>query len=138
MRTRGRIYAGIGVILLALGFLMYNGLHSFTQYYLTVGEFTAQERSLVGKPVKVSGRLMPKTVHYNPSTTELYFSIHQGTHVLPVVYQGIRPDNFSSPYARAIVDGELLPSGRFRANKLMVTCPSRYVAANPPASAHQS
>jgi cytochrome c-type biogenesis protein CcmE len=44
---------------------------------------------------------------------------------IEVIYQGVKPDRLVDA-AQPIVRGRLQPDGRFLADELLLTCPSRY------------
>lgn len=125
MSKRVRFYAGGGLIVMALVYLMFNGIRNFASYYMTVAQFTANESVMVNKPARVSGMLVASSVSYNAGTGMLHFDIRDGQHVLPVEFHGVQPDSMTKG-AHAIVDGSLLAKGVFKANKVMVQCPSHY------------
>jgi cytochrome c-type biogenesis protein CcmE len=97
-------------------------------YYMTVNELKSQATTIQGQRVRVNGNVVAGTEDWKPEVNPptLKFSIqdeHGG--VLPVVFNGPRPDNFQRA-ASAIVEGELLPNGSFQAETLLLKCPSRY------------
>lgn len=128
--TRTRLTAGIAVVVLALAYLMWNGMRHFTEYYLTVSEFVKQEPAMVGVPARVNGQLVAGSVVYRPRQNLLRFDLRQGRDILPVIYRGTRPDVFSQD-VHAIVDGRLSPQHVFVARQVLVQCPSHYAPARP-------
>jgi cytochrome c-type biogenesis protein CcmE len=95
-------------------------------YYLTVNELNAKGSAMVGERVRVSGKVVDGSEVWTPKEMTLAFSItDESGKALPIVFYGPRPDNFQRA-AEAIVEGELLPSGAFQANTLLLKCPSRY------------
>lgn len=116
----------MGVILAAVAFLIVNAFGQGKQYYLTVDEALAQRSSLEGKPVRMSGPLDPATVSYDVSGSVLTFSVQgAGGERVSVVYRGVKPDNMDMA-TQAIVEGRFDGSGSFVANKVMLSCPSKY------------
>lgn len=95
-------------------------------YYLTVGELNTKGSEMVGERVRVSGAVVEGSELWQPKEMTLQFSItdEEGKQ-LPIVFYGPRPDNFQRA-AEAIVEGELLADGSFKANTLLLKCPSRY------------
>ncbi len=97
-------------------------------YYMKVNELKSQAATLQGQRVRVNGNVVAGTEKWkpevNPPTLKFSIQDEQGG-ILPVVFYGPRPDNFQRA-ASAIVEGELLPSGAFQAETLLLKCPSRY------------
>ncbi len=95
-------------------------------YYLTVSELNAQKATLVGERVRVSGAVVDGSEDWNAQDVTLRFAIHDDQNAqIPIVFYGPRPDNFQRA-AEAIVEGQLLPDGAFKADTLLLKCPSRY------------
>ena len=95
-------------------------------YYLTVTELNAQQATLVGERVRVSGAVVADSEDWNAQEVTLRFAIHDESGAqLPIVFYGPRPDNFQRA-AEAIVEGQLLADGSFKADTLLLKCPSRY------------
>ena len=56
----------------------------------------------------------------------LRFAIHdESNSQVPIVFYGPRPDNFARA-AEAIIEGQLQADGTFKADTLLLKCPSRY------------
>lgn len=112
----------IGIVVL----LIVQATMSTGAYYLTVNEVNAAGPSLVGQRVRLSGSVVDGSEDWNPQEITLRFAVagEDGSQ-LPIVFFGPRPDNFQRA-AEAIVEGELLADGSFRADTLLLKCPSRY------------
>jgi cytochrome c-type biogenesis protein CcmE len=112
----------IGLVIL----LIVQATVSTGAYYLTVGELNAKGSELVGERVRVSGAVVEGSEVWQAKEMTLQFSISgEDGKQLPIVFYGPRPDNFQRA-AEAIVEGELLADGSFKANTLLLKCPSRY------------
>ncbi len=95
-------------------------------YYLTVSEIHQQASTLYGQRVRVSGQVVDGSEDWDPQSVVLRFAIQdEDGSQLPIVFYGPRPDNFQRA-ASAIIEGELEPNGVFRADNLLLKCPSRY------------
>lgn len=95
-------------------------------YYLTVSELNAQHTTMMGERVRVSGAVVDGSEDWNAQEITLRFAIHdEDGQQLPIVFYGPRPDNFQRA-AEAIIEGELLADGSFKADTLLLKCPSRY------------
>jgi cytochrome c-type biogenesis protein CcmE len=116
-----------GFLLLAVVIaLIVQATMSTGAYYMTVDE-VRNSTGLVGERVRVSGAVVAGSEDWNPQEITLRFAIsdEKSTQELPIVFFGPRPDNFQRA-ASAIVEGELLPDGTFKAETLLLKCPSRY------------
>jgi cytochrome c-type biogenesis protein CcmE len=117
-----------GFLLLAIVIaLIVQATVSTGAYYLTVGEVRESGATLVGERVRVSGAVVAGSEDWNAQEITLRFAIsdEHSDQQLPIVFYGPRPDNFQRA-ASAIVEGELLSDGTFKAETLLLKCPSRY------------
>jgi cytochrome c-type biogenesis protein CcmE len=117
-----------GFLLLAVVIaLIVQATMSTGAYYMTVGEVRTGGSGLVGERVRVSGAVVEGSENWNPQEITLRFAIsdEKSSEQLPIVFYGPRPDNFQRA-ASAIVEGELLSDGTFKAETLLLKCPSRY------------
>ena len=84
--------------------------------------------------VRVAGRVSVEAVEYQTSPkAQLKFRVEDPTHPergsVPVVYNNLRPDMFSSG-RDVIIDGEV-SGGEIRAATLLTQCPSKYEPPSP-------
>ena len=128
MTRKVRLVSAVSIVVLGLGFLFWNGMQHFTEYYMTVPQFAAQQADLVGRSAQVEGTILGKSVQYNPASGRLAFSIAGGGKTVNVVYYGSRPDSFGGS-VQAIVNGKLGADGVFAAQQLLIKCPSHYAPA---------
>lgn len=126
-----RKYLFGGLLLLILIGLMAWATISTGAYYLTVDEVLAEGNAVTGQRIRVNGLVVDGSEEWNAQEITLKFAIYDenapdasGAH-LPVVFYGPRPDNFQRA-ASAIIEGEMLPDGVFKADTLLLKCPSRY------------
>lgn len=126
---RSKYIVGGLLLLTFVGFLIFQVYHATTTtgaYYLTVGELYERVPQIYGERVRVSGNVVEGSEDWNPQEVTLRFQItDESRHVLPIVFYGPRPDNFTRA-ASAIIEGELHPDGTFQAQTLLLKCPSRY------------
>lgn len=130
MKGRKRFVVGLAVVAGALGYLLYTAMGSSVSYYLSVGEAVARAATLGDRGVRVSGVVQANSIHWDPATLRLEFSLAEGGAQLPVRYQGVRPDLFEGG-RQVVVEGRFTPEGVFSANTLLVKCPSKYESAVP-------
>lgn len=117
-----------GLLLIAIVVaLIVQATMSTGAYYMTVDEVRAGSTTLVGERVRVNGAVVAGSEDWNAQEITLRFAIsdEHSNQQLPIVFYGPRPDNFQRA-ASAIVEGQLLPDGTFKAETLLLKCPSRY------------
>jgi cytochrome c-type biogenesis protein CcmE len=155
MSNRNKFLIGAFFIAAAVVYLIFSATKASAQYFLTVNELLARKSEFVGKNIRISGAVIGKTIHYNPQTLELRFTIahvpgdnkeveaegglakvlHEAVNDphrahLDVVYHGPRPDMLKDE-AQAIITGHLGDDGVFYADELLLKCPSHYEDAVP-------
>lgn len=150
-----KFLVGGGLILLAVAYLIYSSTRAAGQYFMTVQELQSHAAGLGGRTVRVSGAVVGGTIRYDARNLHLAFTIanvpgdmnevnREGglaavLHAavldpeaprLQVLYVGPEPD-LLRPEAQAIVTGRLEADGVFRADELLLQCPTRYQEALP-------
>jgi cytochrome c-type biogenesis protein CcmE len=154
---QGRVKFIIGglLILVAVIYLIYSSAMNTAEYFMTVNEIKAQENSLAGRNLRISGAVVGDSIQYDPLTMNLSFEI---AHVpgdnaaielggglaavlhkavvdpmrarLTIIYNGPKPDLLRDE-AQAIVTGHLGADGIFYADELLLKCPTKYQEAVP-------
>jgi cytochrome c-type biogenesis protein CcmE len=141
MRIRPRFFIGGGLIVLAIGYLIYSSIRTTSEYYLTVPEVAARQSELGGQAIRVAGRVKPGNIAWDPDSLTLKFEIVpipdvDAAAVKPVVASDPvsflvicagepKPDMFA-PGRDVIVEGKLGPDGAIAATQVMTSCPSKY------------
>jgi cytochrome c-type biogenesis protein CcmE len=141
MRIRPRFFIGGGLIVLAIGYLIYSSIRTTSEYYLTVPEVAARQSELGGQAIRVAGRVKPGNIAWDPDSLTLKFEIVpipdvDAAAVKPIVasdpvsFRVIcagepKPDMFA-PGRDVIVEGKLTPDGAIAASQVMTSCPSKY------------
>ncbi len=126
--TSKRVKFALGglLILVAVVYLVVSALGSTSVYYRTPSEVLAQHDQLVGKPVRVSGKLLVETIRWDAKNLLLDFEITDEAGArLPIHFEGVKPDNMTEA-AEVIAEGKLGPDGVLYAQSLLLKCPSRY------------
>ncbi len=120
-----------GLLLFCLMGMMAWATISTGAYHLTVEEVLAQEAHTVGQRIRVNGLVVDGSEDWNAQELTLRFAIYDedapdatGSQ-LKVLFKGPRPDNFQRA-ASAIIEGQMLDDGTFKADTLLLKCPSRY------------
>jgi cytochrome c-type biogenesis protein CcmE len=151
-RTPLKFIIGGLVIVAGIIYLMVSSLSASAQYFLTVDEVIAREQTgeLDGRNIRVSGAVLGDTINYDIDSLELSFTIAnvpadnqvlaeqgglaQALHAavidpdrsrLKILYNGPIPDLLQNE-AQAILTGEMLPSGEFLADEILLKCPTKY------------
>jgi cytochrome c-type biogenesis protein CcmE len=115
-----------GVLILAtIAFVMMASFQSNSVYYLTLSEFNTQRAGLVGQTVRINGPLDKASIQFDQENLILKFNLKDGDVVLPVVYKGVVPDTMGKGES-VVAEGRLDASGIFRADNILVKCPSKY------------
>ncbi len=143
MRIRPRFFIGVGLIAVAIGYLIFSAIRTTSEYYLTVTEVAARQSELGGQALRVAGRVKAGTINWNPDTLTLKFEIvpipdadAAAGAVKPVVASDPvsfrvvcagepKPDMFA-PGRDVIVEGRLGADGAIAATQVMTSCPSKY------------
>lgn len=114
------------IIIAAIAYLMFTSISSTGAYYMSVSELNQQVGTLEGKKVRVEGSIVPESEDWDAANLLLRFKMQDDTgQQIVVSFHGSRPSNFARA-TEAIVEGELTDSGVFRADNLLLKCPSRY------------
>jgi cytochrome c-type biogenesis protein CcmE len=141
MRIRPRFFIGVGLIVLAIGYLIFTSIRTTSEYYLTVAEVGARQAELGGQALRVAGRVKGGTIDWDPSTLTLKFAIVQIPDATAAPVQPVasteplsfrvvavgqpKPDMFA-PDRDVIVEGRLGADGAIAATQVMTSCPSKY------------
>ncbi len=153
----GRVKFIIGGILIVAAtiYLIISSTRANAQYFFTIDELKARGQSMVGQNVRISGAVIGDSINYDPQTLALSFTIAnvpadnkqleaQGglaavLHAavtdpsrtrLQVVYNGPKPDLLRDE-AQAIITGSIGGDNVFRADELLLKCPTKYEEAIP-------
>jgi cytochrome c-type biogenesis protein CcmE len=121
------------VVALSVGYLVYAAFPGNTLYFLTVGEFLAQNQYQDGRPVRVAGTLVEGSFQRPGNSTSAYFQLADknagpGGNHLSATYVGVLPDLFFNPQSEIIVQGSQGPDNVFQVETILVKCPSKYQA----------
>lgn len=125
-RRRRFLIASLAIVL-AMGYLMLNAFNSFGTYYLTLDEFRAQGPTIYGTEIRITGKIDGASISWDNRSRVMTFAITnaEGRDRMPVVYNGVVPDTFKA--GGDVVLGGKYDNGTFKATKLEVKCPSKYV-----------
>ena len=116
---------GGAIIAVVAGYLLYLTLDSSLSYYVTVSELVDKGPEVYDTDIRVAGKVADSPVEWVPDEIELSFTITEGGQMLPVVYNGAKPDGFTAG-ADIVVEGKYSPDNIFRASSIVLKCPSKY------------
>lgn len=123
-----RYTAGIALILLGAGYLLYSSMGSSMVYYYTVDEVLSGESDFSGRGVRVSGRVQEGSVSLSSDGKGLVFNAlsEKSGSLMKVSYNGMVPDLFKEG-SEVVVEGVWDSSKKeFAAAVLLAKCPSKY------------
>ena len=123
---RWKFGIGIGIILAVVAWQGISGFQGSKTYYVTVNELT--QAHAARRHVRVGGVVAPGSIERHAG--QLSFRLAQDAQSINVTYVGTDtlPDTFKDG-AQAIIDGDYLAIGQFRAEKIQAKCASKYQAA---------
>ena len=132
-RKQRRIWYTVGGVLI-VAFLAY-GATSFKSNLTPYVSFEEAQES--PRRVQVAGGLVPDSTTYFEAEESLRFGIiEEGGETMTVLYEGVKPGNFEE--ATQIVAIGSYSEGYFRADQLLVKCPSKYQGVEDDPSKHGS
>jgi cytochrome c-type biogenesis protein CcmE len=132
MTKRAKFLGGGVVIAVALAYLIYAGLTQSAVYFVTPSELLAAPSA--GKAYRLGGLVAPGSLHWDPQSLNLAFTLTDGTTTVPVRHKGTPPDLFAEGRG-AVVEGKWTPEGYFRAAMIMAKHSEEYRA---PSDAHEA
>ncbi|MYD93638.1 MAG: cytochrome c maturation protein CcmE [Chloroflexi bacterium] len=111
-------------LIAAVGFLVWTGTQGATVYYHTVGEVRGMGSEAYYRLIRVNGIVADGSIQSATDSNLISFDLQDDSGRLPVEYRGTPPDLFGysseDRYQEVIVEGQLEPSGAFRARSLIV------------------
>lgn len=111
-------------LIAAVGFLVWTGTQGATVYYHTVGEVRGMGSEAFYRLIRVNGIVADGSIQSATDSNLIRFDLQDDSGRLPVEYRGTPPDLFGysseDRYQEVIVEGQLEPSGAFRARSLIV------------------
>jgi cytochrome c-type biogenesis protein CcmE len=153
--SRVKFLIGGLLIVAAIIYLIVSSTQASAQYFLTIHELNAKGIEAMGRELRISGAVIGDTIQYDAQNLELRFQVAdipgdnneieaQGGLAkvlhdavvdpnrarIQVVYAGVKPDLLRDE-AQAIMTGHLGEDGVFRANELLLKCPTKYEDAVP-------
>lgn len=122
MTTKRKLLIGSAVIVLALGFVAYQGVRSSMVYYLTPTEFSSKPELRYNK-VRMAGKVVMGSVV--KAEGHVQFEITDGITPYKVSYTGQLPDLFAQG-REVLVEGRVDDAGVIQAAQVISTHPPEY------------
>ena len=125
LATRRQKLAAGGIVVVALGLLMWKGLTNALDYYLTANQAVAQRAKLGASDFRIQGTVLPGL---RQAGTKLYFTITSHNVDVPVVSTGSPPQLFRAGMP-VVLDGHWQGT-TFSSFQIMVQHGANYVEAH--------
>ncbi|HEX9801012.1 MAG TPA: cytochrome c maturation protein CcmE [Thermoanaerobaculia bacterium] len=122
-----RAWTVVGILLL-VGFAGF----AFATFRTTLTPYVSfAEARAASRVVQVAGALEKQSTRYDTEAEALYFALLDAETgaTLPVRYHGLRPANFEDAISIVAIGSWDAGAQEFRAEKLLVKCPSKYQGA---------
>ena len=128
MKARSKFAIGSAIIVVTLLSLAYVGFTQSKTYYHTLSELAVLNGGALHERMRIGGNVKTGSVERLPGRVD--FVLEEQSRTLPVSYAGRDPlpDTFKDG-AQALVEGHLMPDGRFVADQVQAKCASKYEAA---------
>jgi len=121
---------GGSLLIMAAAVMIIQGMASSAQYFLNVSQLR-EKAEVQGQNVRISGTVIGDSIDWDGRTLHLEFQIVDSVEQigvqppLTIAYDGPKPELLED-HAQAIVEGRLGPDGKFKADTLLLKCPTRY------------
>ena len=130
-KKQRKFLAGFGLVIAAIGYLIYTGATDATMYYLTVSELKAAIETgdvAYDENMRMHGKVVTGSIERGDvGSMRIRFLAHEGGMQIPVVYNDVVPDTFRDD-SEVVVEGGYARDGTFNAHTLYAKCPSKYEA----------
>ena len=126
-RINPKLLVAATVLVLAVGFLVFNAMGSSMAYYQTIGELRESGKDVTGDRIRVGGDVVPGSIERVGLDDEIRFTVTDGEQTMDMVYSEVVPDIFKDD-VEVVAEGYVRPDGVFQAETLLTKCPSRFEA----------
>ena len=124
-RKQTKFLLGGAVIAAALVYMIYAGVTQSAVYFVTPSEI--QAAPVAGKTYRLGGLVVPGSLHWEPQTLDLTFTLTDGKATVPVRHKGTPPDLFGEGRG-AVVEGTWSADGHFKATLILAKHSEEYKA----------
>jgi cytochrome c-type biogenesis protein CcmE len=112
-------------VVIVLVIVVVFGVFMFSSLIRSCSPHVGFEKAKSGERVQVYGSIVTDDIKFDSSTLILSFTLEDETgNVLPIRYAGVVPSNFE--YAREATCAGQWEGDWFRADRLLLKCPSKY------------
>ncbi len=128
LKQKKLIIGGI-IILAAIGILSFISFKGAATYYYTVSEVLTTQSNLGNQNIRVAGKVIEGSIVREKSGNTIVFilaDLVDPTKRVNITYQGAVPDAFKEGN-EAVVEGKFSDKDTFKAQQIIVKCPSKYV-----------
>ena len=125
--SRKRLWLAGAVVVVALGFLVAQGLGNATVYFRTADEAVAQRESLGTRRFRIQGTVVAGSVRQ--SGEQVRFDIASNGVEVPIVHRGDPPELFK-PGIPVVLEGRF-DGDHFASDRILVKHSETYVAEHP-------
>jgi cytochrome c-type biogenesis protein CcmE len=127
VKTKVKFGVGIGIILVMLSCLAWVGAQQSKTYYHTISEIPTLNGAALHQRLRVGGDVQSGSIQHLSGRID-FVLLEQGK-TMPVSYVGTDPlpDTFKDG-AQCLVEGKVMPDGRFVAETVQAKCASKYEA----------
>jgi cytochrome c-type biogenesis protein CcmE len=127
MTIRTKIILGIVVAASAVAYVAYLGASTSWQYYMLVDECYVQSDRLIGKRLRISGRVQEGSLQVSENRRHASFTLAGSEHKLSVSCGGPLPDNLAEKM-EVVVEGKMGADCQIEGNRVITRCASKYAA----------
>ena len=125
--TRRRLWLAGFVVVVALGFLVFQGLGNATLYFRTADEAVAQRSELGDRRFRIEGDVVDGSVRQVGN--DVTFTLTKNDVQVPVQHKGDPPELFR-PGIPVVLEGRF-KDDHFSSDRILVKHSETYVAENP-------
>ncbi len=126
-----RVWIALGAILVALGFVLANGLGDATMFFRSADQAVAQREKLGTERFTIEGLVVEGSVH--KSAGSVAFTIENNGVQVSVLHKGIPPELFRENLP-VVLEGRFASKDgppMFQSDQMMVKHTAEYVSKNP-------
>jgi len=129
--STGRIALASGLLLAAVGFLVYKGLGSATVYFKTADEAVAERQDLGSRRFRIQGTVRAGTIRQDDGRL-LFTILGDGGAVVPVVHTGGQPTGLFKDSIPVVLEGRWAEdSSAYASDTIIVKHSETYRVDNP-------
>jgi cytochrome c-type biogenesis protein CcmE len=132
-RSAWKYALGLGVIVVAVGWMLSSSLSENLQFFVTPSEYLQNEAKYAGRRVMLGGVVEPDSVAFDKENLKLSFVVSDGTAKFKVLHSGTPPELFKAGTG-VTIEGTLIGQGStavFQGERLLVKHSEEYRAPKP-------